>query len=753
MVEATRNIQRRRTQDPALEPREHRDDNQPITVYSNQRIRGRSQVHRGVSEFLTSLGAYMGERAKENVIAQAEQDFLEGEDSPELQDNWLYQQEVNKHRGRAEGIKLASNAQAQLERAYAEAEEAGDEFDLEAYVDQQFDILDDEKKASNPDFRRSLLDVREGLKQELSGAVAQLDARRQLKEANDTFLDIVHTTLDNVGTHDASLSETRDMLVRVGDELGLLNKDIRGAISSAYLTKMSNSENLDEVKKVEEDLRGWLRSTDRGLLRRIDDDIQAVRQDAETRIERAEAEARAEQLQQVTDTYLGFELSLSENPGSVSLAQLSEARNAGMLGITDEQNENRYMALRRLKARGQEQQLGESQFRELQERAFNVVSDLIQGDDPMAVFELRTHLEEELGEDLGQFSESDIDSMVPDFLDQKFESMVRSPRGDAPSIMDTIRDYVQNPTPMGEQAISDAADDLAPIIDTARKFNHELDLLSELIGNHDPNDPRFRASAALVSSIQSSSNLYGLGISNEALSKYETYNKFVRYMQPEQAIAQMTDDDNLISSQASRQLVAQHVDTPNETRLRRALNNRRVRAGPEPANFQQVLMEVTNLAAEMVRYDQTEIGKTFDRAAEMVADRMNVIDGFAFPERDVSPEFAAVYSDRAGAETGGTLRDRIAATAEEAIGRPLPEGWVLRPAPGGGRSGLMFIVDPATNLPVMNPNDRTASTINPEATLSAFMEDFAEEERERLIEVMRDRNRPPRRSPLVGTAK
>lgn len=344
-MDSPRNVRRRRP-NTNLEAHTHRDDDPGITVYHTQRVQARTQRHRGVSEFLSNMGAVLNERARNRVINQAESDALSGDVDPELaENNWLYRGIIHDHQGRAEGIKLASQSQAQLEQAFAQHRQHSPDapFDIDGYLDQHFGTLDENPLWGNQNYRDSVLKVRQRLADEMAGTVSRMEARATVEEANEAFLNFTHNAMESANV--ATLGDMREMIVAVGDDLGMTNKDIRASITEAYLTKMGQSADRDEVKQLEDDLRGWLRGVDRGFLRGVEEHIQRATSAAESRISGKEMEAREARLDELDRNYMQVKFGIRDNPFDVSHETISQLREAGELGLDEAENRRRALQL------------------------------------------------------------------------------------------------------------------------------------------------------------------------------------------------------------------------------------------------------------------------------------------------------------------------------------------------------------------------------------------------------------------------
>lgn len=725
-MEPTRNIRRRREQGPALDPRDHRDDNPSITVYSNQRVQARNQRHHGVAQFLTNMGQMMGDRARQEVLDSAQSDALSGDvDEEMLENNWLYRGVIREHQGRTDGIRLAAQTQASLEEAYRRhrQERPNDPFDLDSFLDGHFGSAAENPLWENRDYRNSLLTVRQNLEANLRESVERLDARAVVEEGNNLFSDLAHNAME--ASNAASLSDIRDMLLAVGDDIGLTHKDIRSTVVESYLTQITQSDNVERIDSLEQDLRTWLRGTDRGLLRDIEGDLVGAVTSAKAELVRQQNEARAEQVTEVDGRLLNLEFNIKQNPSADLLVELTQLRDQGLLGINDTENRNNFMRLSRMTQDNLLREQSRSQTELEQAQRFHEIAQAINTEDPVA------HL----------LLSPEAQAQIPAYFDHQLSVAIRSPRAiqgedgetiELPSLLELTRQYIEQPSPQLEQEFAIASANIATILSQSREFGHTPSVIQELIGDYDPAHPRFAAAARWLENITSHTGSWGLGLSDRVVGRYEAFNHMVRMgMDNAQAIELMSRNDQVISATESRQLLNSALsDRQIDLSFRRGMGGRR--AVNQLVNQDHLMMQARNLAAEMYRFNQSDPQGLFERAVEMVAARTEVIDGFAFSQRDVGEVFSMLYNER-----GGSFRDSIDLTLREELGSLAPESWVLRPASNAGRQGLVTVFN-EDGVPVIDPNTGMAYTINPNELAYRYLNQFSEAERERRIQLLRD---------------
>lgn len=725
MSEVARNL-KRQFQQTSVTPRDVNMENaSSLTVYSNQRvIPATQQTHRGVAEFLGGISQLVTDRYRQRVLDRATQDAVTGEVSEEFQNNQLYQETVATSRGRAQGIKAATQAQAQFDRAFLESLDNGSELSVEEYVGTTFAPLLETPEAQSSAYRSSLLALQQNTVERLSERAAGLSAQQQLAKANETALDIIDTTLDNAASSE-DIEMASVMLDQTLEELGMTQKDKRGLMLQGYLGQIERATDPERVEMLNTKIQNWLKKEDRGLLRREADEIKAIVEAANSRIQTAEIEARKEQAKEYDDRFLNVKSRISLDPNSVSISELSNLREQNLLGITDAENRNRYIQLRDALTASYSRMADETRKAAEEAEELRAIQAAItdSANNPLAFSQLT----------------ADQKKRLPEVLDSDWMMAVMSPRVDSitnellPPAYDVVNRYIEDPSPENEQALALVTNNLSSLVETSRLAGHDPTILKEMMGDFQPNDPRFRAGAALFENLQSSVGLFDIGLSQAAMGRYAAFNQMVRWMPPEQVIEVMSNRDNVLDMPSARRVMFSG-DVVKDSKKADILDRLNRGEDSAPSNQQVVMQNVLDLAAQMYRYDQSDPEATINKAAEIVAKNSVVLDGYMFSSREMPQQFAALYNDK-----DQTFRRSIPVTVLDITGITLPEGWALRPLSTAGRAGLLTIIDPDNGgFPIINSQTGRPIVINPTDLVSDYLKALPEQQKEAAIERIRE---------------
>lgn len=715
MSEVARNI-RQRFEQVSLTPTDANNEGSRLGVYSNQRVIPRTQqTHRGVAQFLGDISGLIATNYRQKVTSQAEQDAITGETTPEMQDNLVYRGTVDTAKAKAEGIKLASRAQAEVQQAYELARDEGQPFDVNAFVADRFAPILESSQSET--FRSTLIDIQGRIAESLNESVARLDSQRQLEEDTAVAEDIVFTTFENAQSEE-DFSVASEMLSTTLDELGLTQKDKRALILSGYLDQVDKAEDAERVSMLENKINSWLKKEDRGLLRRQSDTISSMVDSARKRIQIAEDQARVELAPEKDNNYMSTLSRLVEDPTSISDTEIESMVANNQLGVTDAENRSRGLELRRRRLSELDQlstrTRTEAQRVEIQTSALNK----LRGDNGVSVLEMTPEEQDEL----------------PQAIEKLGRAFLTTPPDDASmSGMQVLDAYVQDPgNPEHQQEMGMLAARLNQYIQLAYKAGEEPSVVKQLIPDVTPSHPRFRQGAALFEFLQSKTTGEDLGLSNTTIARYQAYNDMITYgmddAEATDALLRAEQDTNLSLAQA-RTHIRDEVSTSD---IRDAM--KRITGDKEPVNFAILDDEIRDLAGNLLRTGMYDPKGAFEKATSMVARNTVVMDGRAYPTRNVPRDFVELYEG-----DDGSFKASIQFTLEDELGSPLPEEWFLAPAASAGRAGYLTIYDAETNLPVYDPETSNAVVLNPTRVLAGFQKLQPEMQRNTAIQAIKDK--------------